>query len=121
MIPLRFQPVWMISSEVKADSTELVIAEIGKEIDKLRRKEISEDELDLVRHAYMGDFMRELDGTFELAERMKFFTLIGQGPEFYERNEDVLFSITPEQIRDAAKRFLDRAEFCTVTAGASGV
>lgn len=119
VIPLRFQPVWMISSEVKADSTELVIAEIGKEIDKLRRKEISEDELDLVRHAYMGDFMRELDGTFELAERMKFFTLIGQGPEFYERNEAVLFSITPEQIRDAARRFLDRAEFCTVTAGAS--
>ncbi len=120
VIPLRFQPVWMISSEVRADSAEQVIAEIGKEIDKLKRKEVPEDELDLVRHAYMGDFMRELDGTFEIAERMKFFISIGQGPEFYERNEAVLFSITPGQIKEAARKFLDKDRFCTVTAGAGG-
>ena len=64
--------------------------------------------------------MRELDGTFEIAERMKFFISIGQGPEFYERNEAVLFSITPGQIKEAARKFLDKDRFCTVTAGAGG-
>ena len=119
IVPLRFQGVWMISSEVKADCTALVMAEIEKEIEKLKRREIPMSELELVRQAYMGDFLRELDGTFDLAERMKFFILIGQGACFYERNEEVLFSMTPAGIKEAARRFLDNSRFCSVTVGAS--
>lgn len=118
IIPLRQVPVWMISSEVKADCTGKVLAEIEKEITKLQKKPIPDSELDIVRQSFMGDFVRELDGTFDLAERMKFFILCGVGADFYRRNEEVFFSITPEEIRLMACRFLTPDRFFTVTAGA---
>lgn len=119
IVPLRFMPVWMIGSSVKADCCRKVIGEIEKEIEKLQDKSMDMDELELVRQSFMGDFMREVDGTFDLAEKMKLFLLADMGPEFYQRNEEVLFSITPEDIRQAACRFLNRTRFFTVTVGAS--
>ncbi|MCM1041621.1 MAG: insulinase family protein [Bacteroides sp.] len=118
IIPLRQVPVWMISSEVKADCTGKVLAEIEKEIAKLQKKPIPDSELDIVRQSFMGDFVRELDGTFDLAERMKFFILCGVGADFYRRNEEVFFSITPEEIRQMACRYLTPDRFYTVTVGA---
>lgn len=118
IIPLRQLPVWMISSEVKADCAEKVLQEIEKEITLLQKKPIKDSELDIVRQSFMGDFVRELDGTFDLAERMKFFILCGVGADFYRRNEEVFFSITPEEIRQMACRFLTPDRFYTVTAGA---
>ncbi len=121
IIPLRYRQVWMISSEVKADCVDKVLAEIEKEISVLQRKAVSKSELELVRQSFMGDFMRDLDGTFDIAERMKFFILCGIGPEFYRRNEEVLFSITPEMIRQTAARWLEMSNFCIVTAGAGNL
>lgn len=121
IIPLRYVPVWMISSEVKADCTGKVLAEIEKEIRKLQKKPISDSELEIVRQSFMGDFMRELDGIFDLAERMKFFILCGLDAGFYRRNEEVLYSITPEEIRQMACRYLNPENFCAVTVGASGI
>lgn len=118
IIPLRQLPVWMLSSEVKADCTEKVLGEIEKEITKLHKKLVPDKELDLVRQAFMGDFVRELDGTFELAERMKFFILCGIDADFYRRSEEVLFGITPEEIRQMARKYLDPGRFCTITVGA---
>lgn len=118
IIPLRQLPVWMISSEVKADCAEKVLQEIEKEITLLQKKPIKDSELDIVRQSFMGDFVRELDGTFDLAERMKFFILCGVGADFYRRNEEVFFSITPEEIRQMACRYLTPDRFYTVTAGA---
>lgn len=119
IIPLRQVPVWMISSEVKADCTGKVLAEIEKEIVKLQKKVIPDSELEIVRQSFMGDFLRELDGTFDLAERMKFFILCGVGANFYRRNEEVFSNITPEEIRQTACRWLNPENFCTVTVGAS--
>lgn len=119
IVPLRYKPVWMIGSSVKADCCKKVIREIEKEIRKLQDKPIGQEELDLVRQSFMGDFMREVDGTFDLAEKMKLFLLADMGPEFYQRNEEVLFSIRPEEIQEAACKFLDKSKFYTVTVGAS--
>ncbi|MDE6493981.1 MAG: insulinase family protein [Bacteroidales bacterium] len=118
IVPLRYKPVWMISSEVKADCVRKVFVEIEKEISALQKKEIPVSELELVRQSFMGDFMRDLDGTFDIAERMKFFIQCGIGPEFYQRNEETLFSITPAQIRRTAIRWFDLNNFCSVTVGA---
>lgn len=118
IVPLRYMPVWMISSEVKADCAGKVIREIEKEIGKLQRKPVGQEELEVVRQSFMGDFMRETDGTFDMAEKMKFFLLAGIGPEFYRRNEEVLFSIQPEDLQQAACRFFDKSRFYTVTVGA---
>ena len=121
VVPMRFMPVWAISSEVKADCAGKVLDEIEKEIEDLQRKEIGPDELELVRSAFMGDFLQELDGTFDVAERMKLFLLMGVGPEFYRSQEEVLFSITPAEIREYARKFLDPGKLRTVVAGAEGL
>ena len=121
VVPMRFMPVWAISSEVKADCAGKVLDEIEKEIEDLQRKEIGPDELELVRSAFMGDFLQELDGTFDVAERMKLFLLMGVGPEFYRNQEEVLFSITPAEIQEYARKFLDPGKLRTVVAGAEGL
>lgn len=117
VLPLRFSPVWMISSEVKGGCADKVLKEIEKEIRKLQKKEVDMHELELVRHAYMGEFMHELDGIFDIAERMKFFLSAGVDADFYRKQEEVLFSITPSQIKEYAGRFLNMENFTTVIVG----
>lgn len=117
VLPLRFSPVWAISSEVKGGCSGKVMKEVEKEIRKLQKKEVDKHELDLVRHAYMGEFMQDLDGTFDMAERMKFFLSAAVDADFYRRQEEVLFSITPAEIRAYAEKFLRVENFTTVIVG----
>lgn len=115
--PLRFSPVWMISSEVRGGCADKVLKEIEKEIGKLQKKEVGAHELELVRNAYMGEFMQDLDGIFDIADRMKFFLAAGVDADFYRRQEEVLFSLTPAQIRAYAEKFLNVENFTTVIVG----
>ena len=61
--------VFYITADVAKEATDAAVDEIFKEIHRLQTEPITEEELDRVRKYMMGDFIRSMDGVFEVSER----------------------------------------------------
>ncbi|RLD66817.1 MAG: insulinase family protein, partial [Bacteroidetes bacterium] len=71
IMSMRDAAFFFISSEVKADVTNLAIDEILKEINLLQTQLVGTDELNLVKNYLQGEFQRSFDGPFALLSRFK--------------------------------------------------
>jgi zinc protease len=101
----------MISTEAGKDVCEPAIKEIYKELDSLCTDLIPDDELQLTQNYLVGSVLSELDGPFQVANRWKNYILNDLGAEHFYKNIEVIKTITPEELRDLAQRYLDPAAF----------
>ncbi|MEO7266166.1 MAG: pitrilysin family protein, partial [Ferruginibacter sp.] len=65
------QTAWMISTEAGKDVCEATIAEVYKEMEKLRIEPIESSELALVRNYMIGIILGDLDGPFHIMAKWK--------------------------------------------------
>lgn len=117
ILPLRSHTVWIIASEVKHTCSVKVVEEIRREMLKLCERKPAAKELDIVRQVYYGDFLREMDGIFEIAEKWKFLRMFGLDEGFYRHFADTLENITTEDIRQAAQRYFTPDSFHATVCG----
>ncbi len=104
-----------ITADVAADATADAVAEINREIELLRREPVSPTELDRVRNYMMGDFIRSIDGTFEIAERHRQMVTTQVDERLSTNLMQTLADINPAQLLALAQTTL--TDLLTVTAG----
>ncbi len=109
---------FFISSEVGNDVAEPAIAEIRKELKRLREEPVADTELKLVSNYMLGEILRELDGPFALSSLFKGLYDYGLDYSFIDRKIDAIKTITPEQIIELSNRYLHEDRMFVVTAGA---
>ncbi len=104
----------VISSSVRNDVWEETLNECNSEIRRLCDTRISQKELTLVRNYLSGDLQRKLDGALAQADIMR--TLWVHHFDFSEisRFHQMLHECTPEELREAARRYLDPASLIEV-------
>lgn len=108
---------FFISTEVGSDVCTPAIGEIYSELKRLRDDLIPEEELDLVRNYLWGSFQRSIDGPFALADRHKTLLLAGLGQDYYERYLQVLKTVSPEELREVARTWLQEGDLTEVIVG----
>lgn len=108
---------FVISTEVGVDVTNAALKEIYIEIEKLQNELVSEDELELVRNYLIGVFLRSTDGPFAIGDRLKSILGYGLGYEYYDRYVKTIRTITAEQLRDLAKKYLQKKDLIELVAG----
>ena len=106
-----------IGTQVGAGVTDAALAEIRREVARLRTEPVPDDELTLVKRFMTGEMMRILDGPFGIADVAIENILSGEAPEAVARTLNEIRATTPERIRQLALRYLDEADFVTVVAG----
>lgn len=102
---------WMISTEAGKDVCEATIGEVYKEMALLREEPVDADELSLVKNYLMGSLLGDLDGPFQIIGRWKNLVLQGCTEEYFYDTIRTIRSITPEQLRDLAQRYLREEDF----------
>lgn len=117
ILPLRAHTVWIVASEVKQACSRQVVEEIRNEMRKLCDRKPGKKELDIVRQVYQGDFLREMDGIFEIAEKWKFLRMFGLSDAFYRQFAETLERITPADIQQAAQRYFAADSFHVTVCG----
>lgn len=117
ILPLRTHTVWIVASEVKQACSRQVVEEIRNEMRKLCDRKPGKKELDIVRQVYQGDFLREMDGIFEIAEKWKFLRMFGLTDGFYREFADTLANISPAEIQQAAQRYFTADSFHVTVCG----
>lgn len=109
--------VFYIVADVAAGTAEAAVEETRKELRRLCEEPIGDDELDLAKTVLAGDFLRSVDGVFELSAR--YCDMLGAGID--ERLTDniraALKETTAAQLQELAQRLLDEGSMTICLAG----
>lgn len=106
-----------ISTECACEYTRSVIAEVKKEIERLRREPIGLDELNTVKRHLMSDLVKTLDTPFSIADYVGSTFLYGVYSDYFNRQVREVQEATPAQLQQLAVKYLDVDRLRTVVAG----
>ena len=107
--------VFYITADVAAEATQAAVEEVFNEIDRLKQEPVPPDELERVRNYMMGDFIRSIDGAFEISERYRQMASTGVDDRITTLLLDAVATVTPAQLQDLAQTLL--TDLVTVVAG----
>ena len=107
----------VIATEVDKKYEQVTLAEIFRELGKLRTECIGGEELNRVRQYLLGEFVRDLDGPFSLAQVFREVHEFGLDYSFYEKYYQTIMTVDPEQLRQLAETYFREEDFYTVIAG----
>jgi predicted Zn-dependent peptidase len=105
------QSAWLVSTDAGKDVCEAAINEIYKEMKQLQLEPVGEEEMQLVRNYMMGSVLSELDGPFQLISRWKNYILNNLDEKYFYNALHIIRNITPEEIRELAKKYMNPEEF----------
>ncbi|WP_316849386.1 M16 family metallopeptidase [Pedobacter agri] len=106
-----------IATEVGAEVCADALIEIYKEIELLKTELVGEQELTLVKNYMLGSMLGSLENIFSHADKFKNLHFFGLDYDYYDRYINKVKSITAEEIRDLAKKYLTTEEFTEVVVG----
>jgi zinc protease len=117
LVELRNTGYFVIATEVGKEVTQATIKEIKYEIELLKEELVSFDEIELVRNYLLGQLLKSADGPNAM---MDLFLSVRQHQlnlEFYNDFILKIETITVEELRDIANKYLDWDKFTIVIAG----
>ncbi len=108
---------FFLATEVGADVCGSALAEIEKEIDLLRTELVSDEELDLVRNYMLGSLLGSLENAFSHADKFKNIYFAGLDYNYYDNYIHKVKTITAEEIKNTAIKYLDWNAMTKVVVG----
>lgn len=117
LISLKEAGYLVIATEVDKRYEQATLVEIYRELGRLREEPVDREELNRVQQYLLGEFLRDLDGPFALAQTFLNVHEFGLDYSFYEKYYQTLQNITPEQLKQLAEKYFREDSFYTVIAG----
>lgn len=117
LVELKETGYFVIATEVGSQFIHATLKEIKFEIERLKQELVSKEELDLVRNYLLGQLLKNADGPNAM---MDLFLSVQQHNltlDFYNDFIEKLKSITVEEVKNMANKYLDWSKFTIVTAG----
>ena len=109
--------VLAITTEADNQYIDFIITEVYREMDKMCNDLAPQEELEMVRNYMLGDFCRSYEGPFSLSEAWIYTKTADLDDDFFVRQVDSIRSITAEEIRTLAQRYLCKENLIEVVAG----
>ena len=109
--------VFCITADVAAGSADAAVQETMKELRRLAEEPIGEEELQLVKTVLAGDFLRSVDGVFELSTR--YCDMVGTGIDecLTDNMRSAIKETTAVQLQELAQRLLQEDSMTVCLAG----
>lgn len=117
LVELQETGYFVIATEVGTNLVAQTLDEIQKEITILQEELISYEELELVRNYMLGQLLKNADGPYAMMDLFISAEMHGKELEIYNRAITAIQNITPERIRDLARKYLNWSDMCIYTAG----
>ncbi|WP_316829756.1 pitrilysin family protein [Pedobacter aquatilis] len=117
IVSLKNAGYLFIATEVGADVCTAALTEIYKEIDLLKNELVEAEELELVRNYMLGSMLGSLENVFSHADKFKNIYFSGLDYSYYENYIHKVKTISAEEIKDLANKYLTTASFTEVVVG----
>lgn len=102
--------------QTKKESTNEAVELIVKEMRRLQEG-VSKEELERAKKYFIGHFPLDFDTYREMANFITKIEIEGLGLDYPERFEDMVSSVTLEDITSSARRYLHHDDFCLAIVG----
>ena len=106
-----------IATQVAREHRDDALREIYAEIERLRCELVDEEELQMVKNVMIGEVLRILDGPFGIADVTIENIMCGADNSATEQCVETIANITAEEIRDLARKYLERDKIVEVVRG----
>ena len=91
--------------------------EIYNELSNMSTQPVSNEELEVVKGYLIGDFIRSIDGVFEIADRYKTMVTSHSSEVFTDNYLKTIDSITPEKVCQISAKYLDKDSMTQIIVG----
>jgi len=108
---------FFIASEVGADVCKAAVAEIEKEVNRLKNEAVPDEELSLVRNYMLGSLLGSLENVFSHADKFKNLYFAGLDYDYYERYTQTVKNITSADLQQLANKYFDFENFYKIIVG----
>jgi predicted Zn-dependent peptidase len=105
------------SAETRNEVTGPAVAEILKEITRIREEPAQESEIALQRQYNVGNYLLSLENTSRTAQRVQDIDLYGLPADFYKTYAHRMSVVTPAQVEELAKKYLTVENVAIVVVG----
>lgn len=109
--------MFVISTETANEYVEPLIKEVYHEIDRLHQDLVPEGELATVRNYMLGEMCRNYESPFSLSDAWMFILTSDLDNTYFARSLEAVKEITPEEIRELARRYFCKETLKEVIAG----
>jgi len=106
-----------IASEMAPEYVNPAIEEIHKEMNLLRTVTVSKEELEMNKNYILGNLLTAVDGPFQAIRLVKSAVLNKRTREDVQNTIDTFINITPEEIQETAKKYLNPEDYTQVLVG----
>jgi len=105
------------SSGIVTDKTDSALVEFISEIDLMREKGMTDDELSYVKKGLIGNFALNFETPSQLAGMMQNIILYGLPDDYYSTYLQNIESVTNEDVLRVSKKYLDSSKMAVVVVG----
>ncbi len=102
----EYPGVFMIYCGTKTESTLDAISSIMEEIEKIKREEVSEKELEDAKNSFLNSFVFEFANGFDYLKREMELYMWGYPLDFYSKIFDGIKKVTVLDVKKAAQKYL---------------
>lgn len=113
----RHTAFFAIATEVGKDVKDAAIKEIQSELQRLQDELIPEEELGLVRNYLEGQSLKSADGPYSMTDLFVQVDRFGLSMDFYNDFLSELHRVSPEDLREIARKHLQWNSLSIITAG----
>lgn len=114
METLLHEGYWYIHTDVGKDVKDLAVAEIYKEIERLKEEPLSMTELNMVKNYTLGMLLTSIDGVFNVAAVIKSLLSSDIDLKYFHDFTESIHNIQPEDIQKMAKKYLNKSDLLEV-------
>lgn len=108
---------WCISTEAGKEVKDKVLHEIFFEIERLRQKPVSKNELKLVQNYLLGSILNQVNGLWGTLQAWEQLLSYQQNQQHFYQKIETIKAITPQQIQDLAQQYLNPQAMSTICVG----
>ena len=108
---------WEVSAGVNNTNVEKAISLIRKEIQRFVKEGVTDEELADSQANFIGRLPLSLESNMGVANALINIERYDLGLDYYRRYEKLVRSVTPEQVAEAARKYLDPEKLAIATAG----
>jgi zinc protease len=112
--PYKESGTFEIGVQTKNESAQIALDEISKQLERIRKEHVSDEELSEAKSYLTGSFSRRLDTNRKIADFLASVEFYNLGDDYVKKYADYINAVTKEDVLRVAQKYLDPEQYILV-------
>jgi zinc protease len=116
-IPYKEGGLFEVVVQTKNESANTVVNVIQEQLERIRKEQVTDQELEDAKAYLTGSFPRRLDTNRKIVDFLAAVEFYGLGLDYIEKYPQYITSVTKDDVLRVAKKYIDTSDLATVVVG----